>query len=88
MDDIETYEIFELIQLIPWANKISYEQMRYNVWASLKPHLKNDKITPERLLPLYTDRNSYNTPELSQEEIDKYEAIKKHIKEQYHITNS
>lgn len=83
MDDMEIYEVFSLLELIPWANKISYDQMRYNVWASLKPYLKNQDITPERLIPLYTDHAHENVPDVPKNDIEKFEAIKKQILEKY-----
>ena len=55
IDEMSQYEIFDFIEVLPWANKTSYEQMRFIMWAQLKPYLKKQQITPEKMLPLYTD---------------------------------
>lgn len=72
MDEMQMYEIFDLIDLIPWANKTSYEQMRLVMWATLKPYLKKQTITPEKLLPLYTDTHVSEkiVPEHTEAEIE------------------
>lgn len=56
MDEMQQYEVNDLMELVPWANKASYDQMRRIMWASLKPYLK-DGVSPERLMPLYTDKS-------------------------------
>ena len=82
MDEMQHYEIFDLLELVPWANKVSYEQMRYMVWASLKPYLKQKTITPEKLLPFYTDthRSEEIVPEFTEQQI---EEMRKNILEKY-----
>lgn len=86
MDEMHAYELYDLIDLIPWSNKHSYEQMRYMVWASLKPYLKKKDMTPEKLLPYYTDTHSTQRYEhdLSSKQID---AIRNEIKEKYMTNN-
>lgn len=73
MDEMQLYELYDLLDLIPWANKHSYEQMRFMVWATLKPYLKKKDIGPEKLLPLYTDSHTTSKykQELSPKEVDK-----------------
>lgn len=84
MDEMQMYELYDLIDLIPWANKTTYEQMRYMVWATLKPYLKQKDITPEKLLPFYTDNHTTERVEhdLSMKEI---EAMRKEIQEKYNL---
>lgn len=73
MDSMQQYEIVDLLELIPWASRTSYEQMRYIVWAQLKPYLKNKKLTPDQLIPLITDKtedeDEEEVPKLTEQEI-------------------
>lgn len=84
MDEMKLYEIIDLVDLLPWANKHSYEQMRYIMWASLKPYLKKKDIDPDKLLPLYTDTHSSTRYEqdLTPQQVDKMREL---IKNKYNM---
>lgn len=58
MDELQLYELHDLLDVLPWSIAASNNQMRYIVWASLKPYLKKKSITPAELLPLSTDEES------------------------------
>lgn len=85
MDEMQQYEIFDLLELIPWANKTSYEQMRYMIWAVLKPYMKK-QYTPEKIFPLYTDRHRSEVvePEMTTEQMNE---LKEHILSLYKEKN-
>lgn len=87
MDEMQLYEIFDLIDLLPWANKTSFEQMRLVMWATLKPYLKRQSTTPEKLFPLYTDTHTSEKiiPEHTEAEI---EAMRRQILEIYKNKNN
>lgn len=81
MDEMQQYELDLLLNFMPWADKVAYEQMRYQVWASLKPYLKKKSITPEELLPFYTDKtNEEREQPLPDAQVD---AIREQIKKLY-----
>lgn len=58
MDQLQLYELYDLLDLLPWSSAVSNNQMRYIVWASLKPYLKKKSTTPSELFPLPTDEDS------------------------------
>lgn len=84
MDEAKLYDINELLNLLPWANAISYNQMRYIVWAALKPHLKKKSTTPQDLMTFAFDKGSEfidKEPQLKEDEIVSLrEAILKQYK--------
>ena len=58
MDECKLYELYDLLELVPYSSSISNNQMRYIVWASLKPYLKKKNITPDELMPFITDKEN------------------------------
>ena len=59
MDEMMLYEIFDIMELLPYAQKYNFEVMRNIMWSNLKQYLKNQNITPEKFLPLYTDKDNF-----------------------------
>lgn len=80
------WEIIMLLDLLPYAQKYSYDRMRNIMWANLKPYLKNQNMTPEKLLPLYTDKNDNieGLKPLEEEEIIK---LREKVLEQWNNTH-
>ena len=58
MDEAQLYELLDLYKLIPWANVISYEQMRYVAWAAFKPTKHKKIMEPQKWMPFTTDKGS------------------------------
>lgn len=86
MDEMMQHELLDLVEVLPWANKHSNEQMRYIIWSQLKPYLKNQRLTPEKLLPLFTDKeiNIEKQKALAETEII---DLKKIVLEQWTTSN-
>lgn len=81
MDNMQLYEIILLDELIPFAERISYEQMRLLMWSNFKS--TGCKVPkPEKLLPLTTDTetNIAETEYLNKQQID---VIKEQIKHMF-----
>lgn len=54
MDEMQLYEIIILDDLVPFAERLSYEQVRLLMWSSFKS--TGCKVPkPEKLMPLTTD---------------------------------
>jgi len=76
---MQDYEVHLLIEYVPWATKISYEQTRILLWGVLAPYSKQKK-TPKQLLPLQTDNIINHEEALPDEQVDK---IRKSIMKLY-----
>ena len=77
MDQLQLYELYLLMDLIPWANKQQLEQTRILLWGTISPYLKKHK-SAEEIMPLYTDKDyDYDIKEekLPDNEIDKIREI-------------
>ncbi len=85
MDECKLYELFDLLELVPYSSSISNNQMRYIVWASLKPYLKNKNITPDELMPFVTDKENLYVEEEKEEALkdSEVELLRKIINEQF-----
>ena len=57
MDRMQDYEVHLLIDYLPWCNKTNWEQTRMLLWGVLSPYMKTKK-TPEKMLPLATDKTT------------------------------
>lgn len=73
MDSLQEYEIRILIDMIPWANKASYEQTRLLLWGVLSPYMKQKK-SPKDILPLQTDNMKQQEEALPDEQVDELRA--------------
>lgn len=84
MDECKLYELFDLLELVPYSSTISNNQMRYIVWASLKPYLKKKNITPDELMPFLTDKENLYVEEEKEKSLEEneIEALRKNILEQ------
>lgn len=85
MDECKLYELFDLLELVPYSSSISNNQMRYIVWASLKPYLKKKNITPDELMPFVTDKENLYVEEEKEEALkdSEVELLRKIINEQF-----
>ena len=80
---MQEYEVHLLIDYVPWATKVSYEQARLLLWGILSPYLKQRR-TPKQLLPLPTDSIISHEEPLPDEQVDK---IRKNIMKLYNNQN-
>ena len=82
MFDMQEYELFDLMELLPIARKQDNEMMRNIMWASLKPYLKNKSLTADELFPLKTDYHEEKEvdPILTVEEQQYYRERYKNIR--------
>lgn len=81
MDELQLYEIIVLDDMVPYADRISFEQMRLLMWSNFKS--TGCKVPkPEKLLPLTTDveDNLADTEYLNKQQID---VIKEQIKHMF-----
>lgn len=85
MDSLQDYEVQILLEYVPWAQKQSYEQTRLLLWGVLSPYMKQKK-TPEKLLPLATDKNILEHEKALPEE--QVNTIRKNIMKQYNIPDN
>jgi len=69
MDGLQEYEVYLLIDYLPWAAKTSYEQTRLLLWGVLGPYMKVKK-SPEQILPLATDNVHEKEKPLSDQQAD------------------
>lgn len=60
MDEVREYELYMLLQMIPWANKQSMEETRLLLYAIAPP---KQKKSLDKFLPLPTDEKD-EPPEL------------------------
>ena len=58
MDEMQMYEILLLDDLVPYADKGAYEQLRILMWSNFKSTGCRGVPKPEKLLPLSTDEES------------------------------
>lgn len=82
MDELQQHELLDILEVLPWATKNSYEQMRYLVWGQLKPYLKDKNITPDKLIPLYTDDDP-NIEKPKPLEEDEVKALREQVMRQW-----
>ena len=54
MYELQPYEMYELLWMIPWSGLNEYNNMRNIVWAAIAPYQKQKK-TPSELMPHPTD---------------------------------
>lgn len=83
MNELQPYEMYELLWMIPWSNLNEYRNMRWIVWSNIQPHIK-EKKTPIELMPHPTDYVWVDDEEekLSEEQI---EQERQRIKKLYNL---
>ena len=81
MDSMQLYEISLLDDLLPYAERISYEQMRLLMWSNFKSTCKNVP-KPEKLLPLSTDDEPQDEDNIILNQ-QQQEMVSEHIKNMF-----
>lgn len=79
LTELHEWEAHFLMKNLNLSIKHDYIQMRYLMWASLKPHLKKKSMRPEELFPLPFDENTCKS-EIKVTD-DDIRAIRRAIKE-------
>lgn len=80
MDEMALYEISILDDLVPYAERISFEQMRLLMWSNFKS--TGCKVPkPEKLVPLTTDTddNIADTEYLNKQQVQTIAQKIKHM---------
>jgi hypothetical protein len=87
LDDMQEYEINDMIKYLPFSTKTQYEIARWQVYSSIAPYLKQTERNKsvQELFPLITDEKAASekaVEPLSNEEIEHMRAMSKRIQAQ------
>ena len=87
IDDMQEYEINDMIKYLPFSTKTQYEIARWQVYSSIAPYLKQTERNKsiQELLPLITDKKEVEKAEvqpLSNDEIQYMKAMSKRVQQQ------
>ncbi len=87
LDDMQEYEINDMIKYLPFSTKTQYEIARWQVYSSIAPYLKQSERnkTIQELLPLITDKKEVEKADiapLSNDEIQHMREMSRRVQQQ------